>query len=110
MDKGVKLRVIVLVPLVAKGRLCTSAGIPTTMDDRKIEARSAQELESRLVRRKSAEHLRSKGKGARRHRESFLLRQRLTALALRTVLQVTGAYRTGIRNALSPVVRHLPFQ
>jgi uncharacterized protein len=78
----------------------------------KADGKSALEAGERWawVRRTTLEDQHSKRRSTNGPRDSLLLRHRITALALRTALQLTGSYSNGIRNALSPVVRHLQFE
>ncbi|MGH9447660.1 MAG: metallophosphoesterase, partial [Terriglobia bacterium] len=67
-------------------------------------------LEQRLARRRVIEGGIREGKRKPAHGESLLLRDRIAAPVLRTALRMVGLYSRGLRNALSPIVRHLRFQ
>ena len=71
------------------------------------EFETGHDLESRLARRRAIEGAIHPGRWKRAHKDSLVLRERILRPIVRTVLQMTGIYSRGMRNALQPVVRHV---
>lgn len=80
------------------------------MADCNIESPLTSDLEQRLARRRAIEAGIREGEQKLAHGESLLLRERIAAPVLRTALRMVGLYSRGLRNALTPIVRHLRFQ
>ena len=66
-----------------------------------------RDLESRLARRRSVEAQHHRGARAHGDGDFALHHERVMAWGLKTALRISGLYRSGLANALRPVVREL---
>jgi len=65
------------------------------------------DLEKRLAPRRAIEAAMNSGQWKHAHKDSLVMRERITRPILRSLLKIAGIYSRGIRNALQPVVQYL---